>query len=251
MSLNGKTALVTGASTGIGAASAIALARAGANVAVNYCRSEQAAQNVVSEIESLDRRALLVRADVKSADEVDAMIDKVNSTFDGIDILFNNAGSLVARCHIAEMSEELWDEIMNLNMKGVFLPTRRVIGAMVERGWGRIINNASVAGQHGGGPGAAAYATSKAGVIGFTRGLGKELATTGVTVNAVAPGLIETPFHDKFTDQDKRKALLSHVPMARWGQPDEIASAVVFLAGEGSSYMTGQTITIDGGWYMH
>ncbi len=251
MSLNGKTALVTGASTGIGAASAIALARAGANVAVNYFRSQEAARKVAEEIESTGRRALLVCADVSAAQEVDAMIEKINNTFGGIDILFNNAGSLVERCHIADMSEELWDRIMSLNMKGVFLPTRRVIPGMIERGWGRIINNASVAAHHGGGPGAAVYATSKAGVVGFTRGLAKELAETGVRANAIAPGLIETPFHDKFTDQAKRDALVANVPMKRWGTTDEITPAVVFLAGEGSSYMNGQTLTIDGGWYMH
>jgi 3-oxoacyl-[acyl-carrier protein] reductase len=149
------------------------------------------------------------------------------------------------------MSEELWDEVFNTNLKGAFLTARRVIPAMVERKWGRVINNASVGAQTGGGPGAVAYASAKGGVIAFTRGLAKELATTGVTVNAIAPGLIETPFHDKFTNAEQRKRLTSNVPMQRWGRPGEVASVVVFLAGEGSSYMTGQTLTIDGGWYMH
>ena len=251
MALEGKVALVTGASTGIGAASAIALAREGADVAVNYCRSEEAARKVAEEIDRLGRRALLVRADVRLASEVDAMIDSVIKDFGKIDILFNNAGALVARCPVADMSEELWDEVMDVNLKGTFLATRRVIPAMVDRGRGRVINNASVAAQHGGGPGAVAYACSKGGVIAFTRGLAKELAATGVTINAVAPGLIETPFHDKFTDAEKRKSLIANVPMKRWAQPEEVASVVVFLAGEGSSYMTGQTLTVDGGWYMH
>ncbi|HPA45353.1 MAG TPA: 3-oxoacyl-ACP reductase family protein [bacterium] len=251
MNLEGKVALVTGASTGIGAATAIALAREGADVAVNYLRSKQAAEEVAAQIEKLGRRVSLVQADVKVASEVDAMIEKTVAELGPVDILFNNAGALVARCPVVEMTEELWDEVIALNVKGTFLPTRRVIAGMMERGWGRIINNASVAAQHGGGPGVVAYASAKGAVIGFTRGLAKELAATGVTCNAVAPGLIETPFHDKFTDAEKRKALVQMVPMRRWARPEEVASAVVFLAGKGSSYMTGQTLTIDGGWYMH
>ena len=247
MNLTGKTALVTGSTSGIGLGIALKLAEAGADLILNGFGDASAA---LAEVGRHGHKVGHHGADVSDPAQIAELFAYAERDFGGVDILVNNAGIQ----HVAPVEEfpvERWDAIIAINLSSAFHTTRLALPGMRQRGWGRIINNASVAGQHGGGPGAAAYATSKAGVIGFTRGLGKELATTGVTVNAVAPGLIETPFHDKFTDQDKRKALLSHVPMARWGQPDEIASAVVFLAGEGSSYMTGQTITIDGGWYMH
>ncbi|MDZ7373408.1 MAG: 3-oxoacyl-ACP reductase FabG [candidate division KSB1 bacterium] len=249
--LAGRVAIVTGAATGIGRAIALQLGRCGAAVVVNYCHSEQEAYNVVQTLYKIGARAEAMRADVTQKKEVDRLVQATLERFGGrIDILVNNAGSLVERCLIADMREELWDEVIALNLKSVFLCSQAVLPTMKKQGWGRIVNIASIAGRNGGGLGATHYSAAKAGVIAFTKGLAKELARTGITVNAVNPGVITTPYHDKFTAPEVRQRFLELIPLGREGTPDEVAAAVVFLASEHASYITGETIEVNGGMLM-
>jgi 3-oxoacyl-[acyl-carrier protein] reductase len=245
--LEGKVALVTGASRGIGRAIAISLAQAGANVAVNYAGNESAAADVVAHIESLGRKAIKIRANVGSSDEVDAMVKLTLETYGQLDILVNNAG--ITRDNlIMRMKDDEFDEVINTNLKGVFNCVRSVTRTMMKQRSGRIINISSVVGMLGN-PGQANYAAAKAGVIGLTKSAARELASRGITVNAIAPGFITTDMTDKLTDEMKAQLLLQ-IPLARFGQPDDIARTVLFLASDEASYMTGQTLHIDGGMYM-
>jgi 3-oxoacyl-[acyl-carrier protein] reductase len=245
--LNGKVALVTGASRGIGRAIAISLAEAGADVAVNYAGNEAAAAEVAAHIESLGRKALVIRANVGNSNEVDAMVKQTLETFGHLDILVNNAG--ITRDNlIMRMKDEEFDEVINTNLKGVFNCVRSVTRTMMKQRSGRIINISSVVGTLGN-PGQANYVAAKAGVIGLTKSAARELASRGITVNAIAPGFITTDMTDKLSDEMKAQ-LLQQIPLARFGQPDDIAKTVLFLASDEASYMTGQTLHIDGGMYM-
>jgi 3-oxoacyl-[acyl-carrier protein] reductase len=245
--LEGKVALVTGASRGIGRAIAISLAQAGANVAVNYAGNESAAADVVAHIESLGRKAIKIRANVGRSDEVDAMVKLTLETFGQLDILVNNAG--ITRDNlIMRMKDDEFDEVISTNLKGVFNCVRSVTRTMMKQRSGRIINISSVVGSLGN-PGQANYVAAKAGVIGLTKSAARELASRGITVNAIAPGFITTDMTDKLTDEMKAQLLLQ-IPLARFGQPDDIARTVLFLASDEASYMTGQTLHIDGGMYM-
>ncbi|MFE5319636.1 3-oxoacyl-[acyl-carrier-protein] reductase [Paenibacillus sp. NPDC056579] len=245
--LTGKTALVTGASRGIGRAIALTLAEAGADVAVNYAGSEAAAAEVVSLIEAMGRKAVKIKADVSSSQEVDDMFKIVLETFGKVDILVNNAG--ITRDNlIMRMKEEEFDQVIATNLKGVFNCVKAATRPMMKQRYGRIINISSVVGALGN-PGQANYVAAKAGVIGMTKATAKELASRGITVNAVAPGFIETDMTDKLSE-DTRSQLLQQIPLARLGQPEDIAKAVRFLASEDAAYMTGQTIHVDGGMYM-
>lgn len=245
--LTGKTALVTGASRGIGRAIALSLAEAGADVAVNYAGSEAAAAEVVSLIEAMGRKAVKIKADVSSSQEVDDMFKIVLETFGKLDILVNNAG--ITRDNlIMRMKEEEFDQVIATNLKGVFNCVKAATRPMMKQRYGRIINISSVVGALGN-PGQANYVAAKAGVIGLTKATAKELASRGITVNAVAPGFIETDMTDKLSE-DTRSQLLQQIPLARLGQPEDIAKAVRFLASEDAAYMTGQTIHVDGGMYM-
>jgi 3-oxoacyl-[acyl-carrier protein] reductase len=245
--LEGKVALVTGASRGIGRAIAISLAQAGANIAVNYAGNESAAADVVAHIESLGRKAIKIRANVGSSDEVDAMVKLTLETYGQLDILVNNAG--ITRDNlIMRMKDDEFDEVINTNLKGVFNCVRSVTRTMMKQRSGRIINISSVVGTLGN-PGQANYVAAKAGVIGLTKSAARELASRGITVNAIAPGFITTEMTDKLTDEMKAQLLLQ-IPLARFGQPDDIARTVLFLASDEASYMTGQTLHIDGGMYM-
>lgn len=245
--LEGKTALVTGASRGIGRAIAIELAQAGADVAVNYAGSEQAAEEVVQQIESMGRRAFKVKADVASSAQVEEMVKQVLERFEKLDILVNNAG--ITRDNlIMRMKEEEFDQVMNTNLKGVFNCIKAVTRPMMKQRSGKIINISSVVATLGN-AGQANYVAAKAGVIGLTKSAAKELASRNIYVNAVAPGFIETDMTDKLP-QEMREQLLSQIPLARLGQPEQIAKVVRFLASEESSYMTGQTLHVDGGMYM-
>jgi 3-oxoacyl-[acyl-carrier protein] reductase len=245
--LEGKVALVTGASRGIGRAIAISLAQAGANVAVNYAGNENAAADVVAHIASLGRKAIKIRANVSKSDEVDAMVKLTLETFGQLDILVNNAG--ITRDNlIMRMKDDEFDEVINTNLKGVFNCVRSVTRTMMKQRSGRIINISSVVGALGN-PGQANYVAAKAGVIGLTKSAARELASRGITVNAIAPGFITTDMTDKLTDEMKAQ-LLQQIPLARFGQPDDIARTVLFLASDEASYMTGQTLHIDGGMYM-
>ncbi|RAV04579.1 3-oxoacyl-[acyl-carrier-protein] reductase [Paenibacillus sp. YN15] len=245
--LSGKTALVTGASRGIGRAIALELAAAGADVAVNYAGSEEAANAVAREIEGLGRRAIAIKADVGSAAEAEHMVSQAIEALGRIDILVNNAG--ITRDNlIMRMKEEEFDQVINTNLKGVFNCIKAVTRPMMKQRSGRIINISSVVGALGN-PGQANYVAAKAGVIGLTKASARELASRGITVNAVAPGFIATDMTDKLSEEQKA-ALLPQIPLSRMGQPEEIARVVRFLASEDASYLTGQTLHVDGGMYM-
>jgi 3-oxoacyl-[acyl-carrier protein] reductase len=245
--LQGKTALVTGASRGIGRAIAIVLAEAGADVAVNYAGSEKAAEEVVRQIEALGRRAFKIQADVASSAQVDEMVKQVLDRFGRLDILVNNAG--ITRDNlIMRMKEEEFDQVINTNLKGVFNCIKAVTRPMMKQRSGRIINISSVVGVLGN-PGQANYVAAKAGVIGLTKASARELASRGITVNAVAPGFIETDMTDKLSEET-RQQLMQQIPLARLGQTEDIARVVRFLASDDAAYMTGQTLHVDGGMYM-
>jgi 3-oxoacyl-[acyl-carrier protein] reductase len=245
--LEGKVALVTGASRGIGRAIALELAKAGADVAVNYAGSEQAAEDVVQAIQAMGRRAMKIKANVGSFDESDQMVAQVIEAYERIDILVNNAG--ITRDNlIMRMKEDEFDQVINTNLKGVFNCVKAVTRSMMKQRSGRIINISSVVGAIGN-PGQANYVAAKAGVIGLTKAAARELASRGITVNAVAPGFIATDMTDKLSEGQK-EALLPQIPLARMGQPEDIARAVRFLASDDASYMTGQTLHVDGGMYM-
>lgn len=247
LDLTGKAALVTGASRGIGRAIAIALAEAGADVAVNYAGSEAAAAETAKAIEALGRKAILVQAHVGKSAEFEAMVQKTLETFGKLDILVNNAG--ITRDNlIMRMKEEDFDDVIETNLKGVFNGIKAVTRQMMKQRSGRIINISSVVGVLGN-PGQANYVASKAGVIGLTKSAARELASRGITVNAVAPGYIETDMTDKLP-AEVRDGILGQVPLGRMGKPEDVANAVVYLASEAASYMTGQTLHVDGGMYM-
>ncbi|GKU82438.1 3-oxoacyl-[acyl-carrier-protein] reductase [Niallia sp. NCCP-28] len=247
MKLQGKVALVTGASRGIGKSIAIELAKQGANIAVNYAGSVDRANEVVAEIKSLGREAVAIQCDVANADSVSEMIKTTLDAFGTIDILVNNAG-ITKDNLLMRMKETEWDDVINTNLKGVFLCTKAVTRPMMKQRKGRIINITSIVGVTGN-PGQANYVAAKAGVIGFTKTTAKELAQRNITVNAIAPGFITTDMTDKLTDEVKQ-AMLGQIPLGAFGNPEDIANAVVFLASEESGYITGQTLHIDGGMYM-
>lgn len=232
---------MTGGSRGIGAAIAIALARAGADVAVNYRERVQAASAVCGEIAAAGRRPFAVRADVSAAADVKRMVADVEAQLGGVDILVNNAAIAHPR-KLQEISEAEWDEVLAVNLKSVFLVTQAVIGGMREKKWGRIINLSSVAAQTGGAVGAH-YAASKAGIIGLTHSFAAAFVKEGITANAIAPALIET---DMVTSNPNANPSL--IPMGHFGSVEDVASIAVMLAT--NVYMTGQTISVNGGWYM-
>ena len=239
--LRDRVALVTGGSRGIGAAVAIALARAGAHVAVNYRERADAANAVCCEITGMGRRAIAIQADVSVAADVRRMATKVEEQLGGVGILVNNAGIAHPR-KLEVITEAEWDEVLTVNLKSVFLVTQAVVGGMRQRKWGRIINLSSVAAQTGGAVGAH-YAASKAGIIGLTHSCASSLIRDGITVNAIAPALIET---DMVTSNPNANPNL--IPMGHFGTMDDIASVAVMLAM--NDYMTGQTVSVNGGWYM-
>ena len=247
MLLANKTALVTGASRGIGRATAIELAKAGAKVAVNYAGNRAAAEEVVAQIQAAGGQAFMVQADVGDAAAVDAMVKSVVEQFGSIDILVNNAG--ITRDNlIMRMKEEDWDAVIHTNLKGIFNCTKVVTKLMMKQRYGRIVNMTSVVGVMGN-AGQSNYAAAKAGVIGFTKSMAKELASRNITVNAVAPGYISTDMTADLPDQAKAD-LQSQISLQRLGNPADVASAVLFLVSPGADYITGQTLHVDGGMVM-
>lgn len=246
--LDGKIALVTGASRGIGRATAIALASEGAKVAVNYAGNEAAAKSVVDAIEAAGGEAFAIRGNVGKAAEFEAMVAAVLERWSRLDILVNNAG--ITRDNLLiRMKEEDFDAVIETNLKGVFNGVKSVSRPMMKQRTGRIINISSVVGVIGN-PGQMNYVAAKAGVIGMTKTAAKELASRGITVNAVAPGFIATEMTDTL-DENWKNTLLAQIPLARFGAAEDIAKAVCFLASDDSAYITGQTIHVDGGMVMH
>ena len=250
LDLTGRIALITGASSGIGAAAAGVMADLGAKIAIGYHGNQAGAEKVRDAIISTGGHAITIRADVRKADEIRTMVKAVTDQLGPIDILVNNAGSLVQRMKIAELTEERWDEIMDLNLKSVMLCSQAVAGSMTERKRGAIINLVSIAGRNGGGPGAGAYATSKGGLITFTKALAKELAPHGVRVNAVSPGVIDTPFHEVFSTPEMLRNFVTMIPLGRLGTALECATTIAFLASDAASYIAGETIEVNGGQLM-
>lgn len=244
--LTDQVAVVTGASRGIGRAIALALAAEGAKVVVNYARSAEAAEAVVAEIQGMGAEALALQADVSEGEQVSAFFKTVMDKWGRIDVLVNNAG-ITRDTLLMRMKPEDWQAVINLNLTGVFLCIQAVTKPMLKQRSGRIINIASVSGQMGN-PGQANYSAAKAGVLGLTKTVAKEMATRGITVNAIAPGFIETDMtHDIKSAED----ILKFIPLGRFGKPEEVAGLVRFLAADdAAAYITGQTLTIDGGMVM-
>ncbi len=242
--LEGNIALVTGASRGIGEVVAIRLAKAGAKVAINYLTGADAASRVVEAIATLGEEAFAVGGDVSQEDQVEAMVKQVLHRWGKLDILVNNAGITRDKL-LLRMTPKDWDQVINVNLKGAYLCTRAVLPQMIRQRYGRIVNISSVVGLYGN-PGQANYAASKAGLIGFTKAIAREVASRKITVNAVAPGYITTAMVENLSEE-VQKSILARIPMARFGSPEDVAEVVAFLSTSAAGYITGQVIGIDGG----
>ena len=251
INLVGKTAFVTGGNIGIGRGVSLSLARCGADVALTYFSHPEEGEATVKAIQDMGRKAFAFKLDATYSKQVSEVVGQVAQALGGhIDILMNNAGHLVGRSPIVDMTDEHWFNTINVNLTSTFYCTRAVLPFM-NTGWGRIVNMSSLAARNGGGPGAVAYAASKGAIIAFTRGLCKEVADQGITVNAVAPGLIlETPFHDTFNTEAGIQGAVNSTPLKRGGTPDDVAGAVLYFASELGSFITGEILEINGGLYF-
>jgi 3-oxoacyl-[acyl-carrier protein] reductase len=248
LDFTGQVVLVTGAGSGIGAAVAEGFGRHGAHVVVHYGRNRTGAEKVVGAIQETGGEASLVSADLADPGAAARLVDDVVARHGRLDVLVNNAGDLLGRTSISEMSDEHYARVMDLNMTAVFAASRQAVPVMRRQASGAIVNVTSVAARTGGAGGSVAYATSKGAVSTFTRGLAKEVATEGVRVNAIAPGIITTPFHERNSSEAQMTAMVGGIPMGRAGTPDECVGAVLFLASPVmSGYITGQIIEINGG----
>lgn len=247
MSLKGKTAIITGGSRGIGKACAIYLAKQGADIVFNYSNNSSMAEETADEIKNLGVKVLAVKADVKSSQDIDYLFNQALENFNSIDILVNNAG-ITRDTLLIRMKEEDWDAVLDINLKGVYLTCKAAAKHMMKKRQGRIINISSVVGITGN-PGQANYAASKAGIIGFSKSIAKELAPRGILVNVVAPGFIDTDMTSVLGEKVKDN-ILSQIPLGRYGSPEDVAKLVTFLASDDNQYITGQVINIDGGMLM-
>lgn len=246
--LTGRRALVTGAGHGIGAAIARGLAAAGADVVVHYGHSAAGAEQVASDIAGLGVKAKALQADVTDPAQVDRLIDEATGFLGGLDILVTNAGHLIARVPVADMDEAHWGKVLDVNLGSTYRTVKAALPHLKASGRGRVITMASQAAHDGGGPGAVAYAAAKAGVIGLTKGLAKELGKDGITANALAPGFIgDTAFHGTFTAPEVQNKITGSLPVGRGGVPSDVAGAAVYLASAEAGYLTGTTLDIGGG----
>jgi 3-oxoacyl-[acyl-carrier protein] reductase len=250
MDLSGNVALVTGASSGIGAATALVFADLGAKVALGYFHNEKGAFETRDRICASGGTAIAIRADLHNPEEARKLVAAATKQLGPTDILVNNAGSLVKRMKIAEVNEEDWDDVMDLNLKSAAFCTQHAVPAMVERKKGAIINIVSIAGRNGGGPGAGVYSAAKAALIALTKSQAKELAPFGVRVNAVSPGVIDTPFHEVFSTPEMIRNFVTGIPLGRTGKPAECAHVIAFLASNAASYVVGETVEVNGGQLM-
>jgi 3-oxoacyl-[acyl-carrier protein] reductase len=250
LNLSGRIALITGASSGIGAATALLLAEAGAQVAVGYHRNKDGAESTVQSIRASGGNAIALQGDMRQAGEIERLVEETVGKLGEIDILVNNAGSLVERLPLGEMTAERWDEVMDLNLKSALLCTQQVAPGMRSRKRGSVINIVSIAGRNGGGVGASAYATAKGGLITLTKAMAKEFAPDLVRVNAVSPGVIDTPFHQVFSTPEIMANFVKAIPLGRVGTAVEVARVVAFLASDAASYVVGETIEVNGGQLM-
>lgn len=246
----GKVAWITGSSKGMGRAIAIGFAEEGCNVVVHYNSSEDDAREVAQEIEGLGREALLVGGDVSKAADVTKMAGEIEDRFGRVDVLVNNAGSMVERSTLADMTEEIWDKVMNVNLKSVYLCSQAVLPMMQRQGGGKIVNITSVSARNGGSPSSLAYSTAKGGVSTMTRAMAKGLVPDNILVNAVAPGRMDTAFHDEFSSHEKREEAAKDIPLEREGTSEEVVGAVLYLASPGASYVVGEVIEVNGGLWM-
>lgn len=245
--VRGQTAVVTGGASGIGRGVAEALGRNGANVLLTYYASDRGATEAVAAIEALGARAIALRADLTQEEDVERVVQTAIDAFGGIDILVANSGGLLQRSPVAECSLELWNNALAVNLTSTFLCCRAVLPHMRRAGRGRIITISSLAAHDGGGQGASHYAAAKAGVLTFTKALAKEVGPDGIQVNSIAPGLIGTQFHDRFNTPEGRKSVVGRTPLGREGNPDDVAGAALFLASPAASFITGETIEVNGG----
>jgi 3-oxoacyl-[acyl-carrier protein] reductase len=245
-----QAALVTGASSGIGAATAEVLAAMGVRVVLGYHRNQAGVDDTVGRIRSAGGTAVAIQADVRQAIDVERLVADAVRAVGGIDILVNNAGSLVRREALGDVQDATWDDVFALNVKSVMLVSRAAAPGMIERRRGAIVNVGSIAGHHGGGPGAGAYAAAKAAVMAYTKSLARELAPHGIRVNGIAPGVIDTPFHTAFSTPEALKAFAAAIPLGRIGTPPECATVVAFLASPAASFLVGEMIEVNGGQLM-
>jgi 3-oxoacyl-[acyl-carrier protein] reductase len=248
--LSGRVALVTGASSGIGRATAERLASSGASVSINYHKNKEGAEEARKKITAAGGRAIAIQADVSCSCGARELVEQTARELGPIDVLVNNAGSLLERLKILELTEARWDEVMNLNLKSAFLCSQAVAASMMERKTGAIINVSSIAGRTGGALGSIHYSTAKGGLITFTKGLAKELAAYNVRVNGVSPGVIDTYFHEQFSTPQTMEMYKGMIPLGRIGTPDEVARVICFLASDAASFLAGETIEINGGMMM-
>ena len=249
--LAGQIGLVTGAGSGIGRATALRLGELGMDVAVHYFRNEEGAKCTVSKLREMGRKADAVQGDLSQLDEAREVVRNVEERFGKIDVLVNNAGDLVERRTLTEMSEELWRRVLDLNLTSAFFCTQAAAPGMIARRSGAIISVSSLAAHNGGGPGAFAYAAAKGGLISFTKAIAKELAPSGIRVNAVAPALIDaTHFHERYTPREAFEKTVKAIPLGRAGTPDDVARVIAFLASDDSAYLVGETVDITGGLHM-
>jgi len=250
LNVQGKVVLVTGASSGIGAATATLFGKYGARVAIGFHHNERGAEATRDEIRQSGGTAYAIPADIQNPDEIGSLVKEVVSLLGPVEILVNNAGSLIERAALISQSVESWDSVMHLNLRSVFLLSQIVGNSMIERKVGSIVNIGSIAARNGGGPGSGAYSAAKAGVITLTKSLAKELAPYGIRVNCVNPGVIDTPFHEAFSTPESMRNFAKMIPLGRVGTAIECAKVIVFLASDAASYIVGESIEVNGGQVM-